>query len=165
MADQESMKAEVSKELDELKDHAKQYSVDEIKSGAWFVKLLNYALETYAKRVNADYFREKYPHLPADAVIDRRIALARRYASVEGALSAGVYSLAVAATIGTQGGASPVTIPAAALSFVADLFYTTRLQLHLAYDISVLYGKPVDLEDPEDLYDLVRVAFGVKVGI
>ena len=28
--------------------------------------------------------------------------------------------------------------------------------------MGVLYGQPADIDDPEDLYDLIRVAFGVK---
>ena len=53
-------------------------------------------------------------------------------------------------------------MPAAFATIVVDLFYTTRLQLRLAYDLSVLYEKPVNMDDPEDLYSFLRVAFGVK---
>src|SRR3546814_10570875 len=42
--------------------------------------------------------------------------------------------------------------------------YTTRLQLQLAYDISVLYGVPLDTSDPDDLWKLVRIAFTIKSG-
>lgn len=44
------------------------------------------------------------------------------------------------------------------------MFYLTRLQLRLAYDMSVLYGQPANIEDPEDVYELLKVAFGVKTG-
>ncbi|MBF0280797.1 MAG: hypothetical protein HQM13_23595 [SAR324 cluster bacterium] len=164
MSNDSSNKEEVKKDLQDLQEHAKEYTINDIRSGEWFVKFLRYALENYAKKVNAEYFRKKYPHLPPDSIVDRRIAIARKYAAIEGAVSAGAYSTAVAATIGSLGGGSPIAIPAALLSFTADLFYTTRLQLHLAYDISVLYEHPVNMEDPEDLYDLVKVAFGVKAG-
>lgn len=159
-ADKESVKAD----FERLKEQAKSYSMADVKSGDWFVSFLRYALDTYTKKVTPEYFRAQYPNLPRDAIVDRRIALAKRYAMIEGGLSAGAYTAAVAATIGTAGGASPLAAPAAVASFVADLLYTTRLQLHLAYDISVLYGYPIDMEDPEDLYDLVRIAFGVKAG-
>ena len=154
----------VLKDLDDLKEHAKGYTVDDIRSGSWFYRFLRHVLESYARKVNAEYFKQKYLHLPSDAVIDRRVALAKRYAALEGGLSASAYSAAIIVTLGPGGAASPITLPAAALTFTADLFYTTRLQLLLAYDISVIYGHPVDLDDPEDLYDMVRVAFGVKAG-
>lgn len=60
--------------------------------------------------------------------------------------------------------ASPLTIPAALTAFAVDLGYTSLLQLRLAYDVSVIYGKPLDYEDPEDLYDLLVLAFGIKAG-
>jgi uncharacterized protein (DUF697 family) len=157
-------RSQVLEDLDALKDHAKTYTIDDIRSGNWFYRFLRHALDSYTKKVDAEYFATKYPHLPADAVIDRRVALAKRYSAIEGGLTASAYSAAIIATLGPAGAASPITLPAAAMTFAADMFYTTRLQLHLAYDISVLYGHPVDLDDPEDLYDMVRVAFGVKAG-
>src|SRR5699024_1788482 len=100
--------------------------------------------------------------MPADLIVDQRIKLAARYASLEGGITAGAYTGAVAATIGTIGGASPLAIPAAAPSAMVDIAYVTRLQLHLAYDIAVLYRVPLDIGDPSDLWKLVKVAFGIK---
>ena len=154
----------VQRELEELKEATSRYSVEDLKEGTWFTTFLKYALEQYSEKVDAAYFTEKYPGLPVDAVAEKRITIAKRYAAIEGGLSAGAYSAAVAATLGSGGSASAVTIPAGLASFAADLFYTTRLQLRLAYDLSVLYGHPIDMNDPEDLYDLFRVAFGVKAG-
>ena len=152
----------VERMFEDFKVAAQAYTVEDIKSGGWFVRLLHVALDSYAKKVDAEYFRKKYPGLPPDLVVERQIALAKRYAMIEGGLSAGAYSGLVAATIGSGGGASPATLPAAAVSFVADLTFTTTLQLRLAYDMAVLYGVPLDLEDPTDLYDLIQVALGVK---
>lgn len=121
-------------------------------------------MHKYVREVDADYFRAKYPGLPPDAVVAARIRLAARYSSIEGGLSAAAYTGAVAATIGSGGGASPLTLPAGGASFVVDLTFTTQVQLRLAYDISVLYGVRLDLQDPEDLWKLIRMAFVVKVG-
>src|SRR5688572_25517996 len=120
----------------------------------WFARLLRRSLDAYARKVDAAYFAQKYPNLPRDAVADRRIALAQRYAALAGGVSATAYTLAVSATIGTAGGASPIGVPAAIGTFLVDLYYVTRLQLRLAYDLSVIYDHPVSLDDPEDLYDL-----------
>lgn len=134
----------------------------EVKSGNWFPKLLASSLRTYSQAATPEFFAKKYPGLPVDAVVDRQIELAQRYAAIEGGLTSAAYTTAVAATVTTAGGASPFTAPAALTAFSVDLFYLTRLQLRLAYDMSVLYGKPADIDDPEDLYDLISVAFGVK---
>jgi tellurite resistance protein len=90
--------------------------------------------------------------------------MAARYAALEGGLSAGAYTASVAATIGTFGGASPATVPAAVATVMVDVAYITRLQLHLAYDVAVLYRVPLDLSDPEDMWKLIGVAFTIKSG-
>ncbi len=154
----------VEGELQRLKALAQTLSLDDLKRGSWFGKLLTFSLARYVEKVDADYFRAKYPHLPPDAVVDARIQLAARYAGIEGGLSASAYTGAVAATIGSGGGASPVTVPGAVASFAVDLLFVTQLQLRLAHDIAVLYGVPLDLDDPEDLWNLIRVAFVVKSG-
>jgi hypothetical protein len=151
-------------ELKQAQEFAKSTSLDDIKSGEWFAKLINLALNKYREKVNAAYFQEKYPGLPPDAIVDRRIDLAQKYATIEGGSTAAAYTGAVAATIGSQGGASPLTIPAAITALAVDLAYTSLFQLRLAYDISVIYGKPLDYDDPEDLADLLALAFGIKAG-
>jgi hypothetical protein len=164
MENEENTQITQQGELNQAQEFAKTTSLEDIQSGEWFVKLLHLALKKYQEKVNAAYFQEKYPGLPPDAIVDRRIDLAQKYAALEGGSTAAAYTAAVAATIGTQGGASPLTIPAALTAFAVDLGYTSLLQLRLAYDISVIYGKPLDYDDPEDLYDLLVLAFGIKAG-
>jgi uncharacterized protein (DUF697 family) len=157
-------KKEVNRVIDDLRAAAKSYTVDDIRDGGWFVRFLHHCIDTYAKKVNAQYFKDKYPGLPPDIVVSRQVALAKKYAAIEGGLSGGAYSAAVAATITSGGGASPITGPAALASFTVDLLFTTQLQFRLAYDMAVLYGAPIDVDDPEDLVDLLGVAFGIKAG-
>jgi hypothetical protein len=123
-----------------------------------------HALKAYTNKVDWQYFQDKYEGVPADGIVEQRIRMASRYAALEGGLSAGAYSTAVVTTIGTLGGASPLAVPAAVATFMVDLAYITQLQLRLAYDISVLYRIPLDLDDPDDLWKLIRVAFTIKTG-
>jgi hypothetical protein len=157
-------RAEVKSELTNLRKFARSLRLDEVREGTWFSRLLKYSLDQYVREADAAFFQRKYPGLPADAVVQARIQLAARYASIEGGISAGAYTGAVAATIGSAGGASPLTVPAAGVSFVADLLYVSNLQLRLAQDVAVLYRGPLDLEDPEDLWKLIRIAFAIKSG-
>lgn len=154
----------VERERSELRNFVKGLSADDIKSGNWFTHLLSQALSTYTDKVDWEYFQEKYEGVPADAVVDQRIKMASRFAAIEGGLSASAYTATVAATIGSLGGASPATVPAAIATLMVDVAYTTQLQLRLAYDIAVLYRVPLDLSDPEDLWKLIRVAFTIKSG-
>ncbi|MFJ7305104.1 hypothetical protein [Streptomyces sp. NPDC099088] len=154
----------VEQERAELKQFIKGLSADDIKSGNWFTKLCAQAMSSYTEKVDWQYFQERYEGVPADGIVDQRIKMASRYAALEGGLSAGAYTAAVAATIGSLGGASPAAVPAAVTTMMVDVAYTTRLQLRLAYDISVLYRVPLDLDDPEDMWKLIRVAFTIKSG-
>ena len=162
--DEAADRARVEHDRSEIRELVKGLSPDEIKSGSWFTKLLAHALSSYTEKVSWQYFQEKYEGVPADAIVDQRIKMASRYAAIEGGLSAGVYTGAIALTIGSAGGASPAVVPAALATIMADVAYTSQLQLRLAYDIAVLYRVPLDMSDPDDLWKLIRVAFTIKGG-
>jgi len=158
----EEERAAVEHEREELKGFIQNLTGDDIKSGNWFSKLLSDALGAYTQKVDAAYFQERYKGVPADAVVDQRVKMAARYAAIEGGLSAGAYTAAIAATVGTVGGASPLTLPAAGVTLLVDVAYIARLQLHLAYDIAVLYRVPINVNNPDDLWKLIRVAFTIR---
>lgn len=162
--DDKQAREAVENERSELREFVAGLSGDDIKSGGWFEKLLAHALSSYTTKVDWQYFQDKYQGVPPDAIVDQRIKMAARYAAIEGGLSAGAYTATIAATIGSLGGASPATVPAAVATVMVDIAYLTRLQIHLAYDIAVLYRVPLDLDDPDDLWKLVRVAFTIKGG-
>ena len=155
------LRGKVRQELDKLRDLAQRFSMEEIRQGDWFARLLKFSLDQYVQDVDEEYFTTLYPGLSAEAMIRARIDLAARYASIEGALTAGAYNGALAATLGSRGAATPVTLPAAGVSFVLDLLSMSNVQLRLAYDIAVISAVPLDLDDPEDLWRLIRVAFVV----
>jgi hypothetical protein len=161
-ADDAADRKVVEQEQADIKDFVKGLSADDIKSGNWFTKLAAHAMNSYTEKVDWQYFQDRYAGVPADAIVDQRIKMASRYAALEGGLSAGAYTVTVAATIGSLGGASPATVPAAVATMMVDIAFTTQLQLRLAYDVSVLYRVPLDVHDPEDLWKLIRVAFTIK---
>lgn len=152
----------IEKEQAELRKFIKGLSPDDIKSGQWFTKLSAEALNSYTDKVTWQYFQEKYEGVPADAIVDQRIKMASCYAALEGGLSAGAYTGTIIVTLGSLGGASPATVPAAIATFMLDVAFITQLQLRLAYDVAVLYRVPLDLTDPDDMWKLIRVAFTIK---
>ncbi|MFJ8944464.1 hypothetical protein ACIRG4_14610 [Streptomyces sp. NPDC102395] len=154
----------VEHERAKLREFVKGLSPDDIKSGGWFTKLSAQALSSYTDKVDWQYFQERYEGVPVDVIVDQRMKMAARYAALEGGLSAGAYSAAVVATLGSLGGASPATVPAAVTTMMVDVAFITRLQLRLAWDVAVLYRVPLDLSDPEDMWKLIRVAFTIKSG-
>jgi len=154
----------VENERADLRQFVEGLSPDDIKSGGWFTKLLAHALSSYNQKATWQYFQEKYAGVPPDAVVDQRIKMAARYAAIEGGLAASAYTAAVSATIGSLGGASPLTVPAALTTVMVDVAFISQLQLRLAHDIAILYRVPLDTSDPDDLWKLIRVAFTIKSG-
>lgn len=154
----------VEHERAELREFVEGLNLDDIKSGGWFTQLLAHALSSYTDKATWQYFQERYAGVPADAIVDQRIKMAARYAAIEGGLSASAYTAAVSATLGSLGGASPLTVPAAITTVMVDVAFITQLQLRLAYDVAVLYRVPLDTSDPDDLWKLIRVAFTIKSG-
>lgn len=154
----------VERDREELREFVTGLTMDDVRSGGWFTQLLSRALSSYTDKATWQYFQEKYAGVPADAIVDQRIKMAARYAAIEGGLSAGAYTAAVAATLGSLGGASPLTVPAAVTTVMVDIAFVTQLQVRLAYDVAVLYRVPLDTSDPDDLWKLIRVAFTIKGG-
>ncbi|MFF3014856.1 hypothetical protein [Streptomyces sp. NPDC057939] len=159
-ADREAVEQERAK----LQEFVKGLSADDIKSGGWFTKLCAQALRSYTKKANWEYFQEKYKGVPADGIVGKQIKLAAKNAMIQGGITSTLYTGTVAATVGSLGGASPAAVPAGLLTFMVDLTYITQLQMRLAHDIAVIYRIPLDVDDPEDMMKLVRVAFGIKAG-
>jgi hypothetical protein len=156
------LRSRVRQELDRLRELASRISMEEVRQGEWFARILRFSLDQYVHEVDAAHVSRLYPGMSAEEMIRARTELAGRYASIEGALTASAYNGALVATIGSRGVASPVALPTAGLSFVLDLLYMSNLQLRLAYDIAVISGVPLDLDDPEDLWRLIRVAFVIE---
>lgn len=141
----------------------------------WFWKLFEAVLRSHAKNANLDYFRRKYPG-SAEIVSIRRINIAAKWAGLVGFGSGVVYSVAgltvlssAVGTVATGLLGSPVTVPALAVSipimgltFAGEVAFLIRIQLHLAYDLFMLYGLPINVDDPEQMQEIMQVAFGIK---
>ena len=144
--------------------------------GDWFSQLLSNILLSYSRNINLEFFQRKYPDLPAELVAKHRIKAASNFAGLIGFMTGTVISVASAAvvletvsTVASGFTASPITLPAmlitapiGILTFAGEVAVLIRLQLHLAFDLFVLYGLPVNTEDPEQMQEIVKVAFGIK---
>jgi hypothetical protein len=157
--DAEAIKTGILQEIADLKETAQSFGVQAIKDGTWFNKFLKSCLSSYERKVmeqgGATYLRSKYPGLPTDAIAGKLCELAEKYAAVAGGLSGATASAAVL----TAG----VGLPAAITAVMAEVLFTVRLQLRLAFDLHLVYGIPLDPDDPEELTKLFAVVYGVKV--
>lgn len=154
----------INAELDELREMSKQFLVDEVKSGGWFDTHVKQSLEKHAGEFDAEYFSVAFMDVVRPEISQMRLEAAKRRTALEGAISSGAYNGTVKSVLGGDEDSGEVVLPDAVQPFLADLLFTTRLQLQLAHDLCVIHGRTPELDDPWDLYDLMRIAFGQKAG-
>lgn len=142
----EEYKAQIKKDKKEL---LRDIPKADRKSGLWFQKLLLKVLDVHAKKVNAEYFQQKYATSQKDIIAKKLIASYRDY------------NTAVGVVIGGAGGVGELVV--AILSTFPEIALVTYNQLKLIYDLSVIYGDPVNLDDPEEVFSVLLIAFRVRI--
>jgi tellurite resistance protein len=157
MPDDEQVKAQVSKELKDAKTVAKTLNFEEVKSGEWFIKLLQQVVRAYDRNARAAYFQKKYPGLSPDEIADILTSVTVKYATIAGAIAG------VAATADEIAAISSAGLTAALFvgTIGAEMLYLSNIQMRLVLDMSVLYDLQLDMEDPEDILLIFGYALGV----
>lgn len=155
--DDKSIQSQIKTELEDLKKLAVAFGPDRLRDGTWFNEFVHAMLASYAEKIikagGVTYFRKKYPGLTQDAIAEKLCTLAMRYAAIAGGVTG------VTASTGVLGG---LTIPVIIAAIGGEILYTTRLQVRLIYDLATVYGDPIDLDDPEQLYRAFMLAYGVS---
>ena len=157
IAQDEVIEAEVSSELEEAKEFAKTLDIDDVKSGQWFIALLQKVVQSYDRNARAEYFQQKYPGLPPDETSDILTSVAVRYATIAGAIT----GLAATASQISALSSAGMTIALMTSAIGAEMVYLARIQMRLVLDLSVLYDLQLDLDDPEDILMIFGYALGV----
>ena len=151
-----SVKSQIKTELEDLKKMAVAFGPARLRDGTWFNEFVHAMLSSYAEKIikagGVEYFRKKYPGLTRDAIAEQLCTLAIRYAAIAGGVTG------LTASTGVLGG---LTIPVIIAAISGEILYTTRLQVRLIYDLATVYGDPIDLNDPEQLYRAFMLAYGI----
>jgi len=153
----EQVKEQVSIELDDAKTLAKTFNFEEVKSGDWFIKLLQQVVRAYDRNARASYFQKKYPGLSADEVADILTSVTERYATIAGAITGVAATANEVFAIGSAGLTAPLFLG----SIGAEMLYLSNIQMRLVLDMSVLYDLQLDMDDPEDILLIFGYALGV----
>ena len=151
------IKAQVFEGLDEAREFAGKLDFDEVKSGQWFVELLQKVVQAYDRNATAEYLRQKYPGLSPDEIADILISVTARYATVAGGVAGAAATSTQLATLSSFGMTAPLFFSVIG----AEMLYLARIQMRLVLDLSVVYDLQLDPEDPED----VLMVFGYAVGV
>ena len=153
----EVIEAEVSSELAEAKDFAKTLNIDDVKSGQWFIALLQKVVQSYDRNARAEYFQRKYPGLTADEIADILTSVTVKYATIAGAVTGAAATANQIAALSSAG----MTIAVMVGVIGAEMVYLARIQMRLVLDLSVIYDLQLDPDDPEDILMVFGYALGV----
>ena len=138
--DDEHVKAQVSKELEDAKTLAKTLNFEEVKSGEWFIKLLQQVVRAYDRNARATYFQKKYPGLPPDEIADILTSVTVKYATIAGAIAGGAATADEIAAISSAGLTAALFVG----TIGAEMLYLSNIQMRLVLDMSVLYDLQLD---------------------
>ena len=153
----ENLDAEVSSDLEEAKELAKSFNMDDIKSGQWFVILLQKVAQSYDRNARSEYFVQKYPGLPPDEIADKLISVTVRYATIAGTVTGAVVTANMITALSSFGMTATLLVGAIG----TEMLYLARIQMRLVLDLSVLYDLQLDANDPEDMMMIFGYALGV----
>ena len=153
----DEIKNQIQIELESLKKMAEAFGPARLRDGTWFNEFVHAMLSSYAETIiqagGVEYFRKKYPGLTQNAIAEKLCTLAMRYAAIAGGVTG------ITASTGVLGG---LTIPVIIAAIGGEILFTTRLQVRLIYDLATVYGDPIDLNDPEQLYRAFMMAYGIS---
>jgi uncharacterized tellurite resistance protein B-like protein len=151
-----SVKSQIKTELEDLKKMAVSFGPARLRDGTWFNEFVHAMLSSYDEKIikagGVEYFRKKYPGQTQDAIAEKLCTLATHYAAIAGGVTG------ITASTGVLGG---LTLPVIIAAIGGEILYTTRLQVRLIYDLATVYGDPIDLNDPEQLYRAFMLAYGI----
>jgi uncharacterized tellurite resistance protein B-like protein len=151
------VQSQIKTELEDLKKMAAAFGPARLRDGSWFDEFARAMLSSYAEKIikagGVEYFHKKYPGLTQDAIANKLCTLATRYAAIAG----GVTGLTASTMV--LGG---LTLPVIIAAVGGEILYTTRLQVRLIYDLATVYGDPIDLNDPEQLYRAFMLTYGIS---
>lgn len=153
----EILKTQVASELEDAKKLARSMKFEDVKSGEWFIHLLQKVIQSYDRNAKAKYYQKKYPGLPPDEIADILTAVTVKYATIAGAIAGAAATVNQIAAIGSAGMTAALFLG----SIGAEMLYLAQIQMRLVLDLSVVYDLQLDPEDPED----VMMIFGYALGV
>jgi RNA polymerase subunit RPABC4/transcription elongation factor Spt4/tellurite resistance protein len=153
----ESPESDVTSGLEEATAFAKTLNIDDVKSGQWFLALLQRVVQSYDRNARAEYFQQKYPGLEPDEIADILTSVTVRYATIAGGVTGAAATANMIAALSSMGMTAALMVTAIG----AEMFYLARIQMRLVLDLSVVYDLQLDPDDPEDILMVFGYAMGV----
>ena len=146
---QQELKSKYKEQIEaEKKEILEIFDKKDKKNGTWFLKLYNRVLSSYSKNINYEYFERKYSCHEKD-VIAKKI--------IQGHCN---YNTAVGVVIG--GGGGFFGLPGAIIATFPEIAIVSYNLLKMIYDISVIYDREIDINNPIEATRVLMLSFGIK---
>jgi hypothetical protein len=155
---------DVRAEYDELKSRFGRTDLREFTSGGWIGGVVQRALDGDRRRIDRAWLAKTYGAQTTESLAESVIRRSCRRASLASALSASAVTAAEASALVTGLLDLPIVAPTVAASIMADVAYTTMLQIHATYELSVVHGAPLSPDDADDCYVVLMSALGIEMG-
>lgn len=140
-----NIKQDIQKLKDELINGLSRH---DRKSGTWFANVYKKVLDYRGKSITLESLEAAYETKDKDLIARKLIA---HYCN---------YGISVGAVLGSAGGILGIfTAPYATFEELTCLAY---FQICLLYDLSVLYGRPIDKANNLEVYRALKIIFGFK---
>jgi hypothetical protein len=120
--------------------------------------MVRWTLDHHATRVNAATLPSRYGIGPASEQAARCVRRATRQAAAIGATAGAIVSTVELLDVFTLGASMALAAPL----ITADLGATLRTQLCAAYDLALIHGAPLSLDDRDDCHIALMTALGAK---
>jgi hypothetical protein len=150
-------------EMASLRDAARHMGVDRLRDGTWFQRIVEAHVKKHAASIGPGHWDALYPGLDVEARAHKQIRRVARKAAAAGVAASAGASTGELLSLFTDGLASPVGVPAAALSMALEAGYTSLLQIDLVCDLASIYGVPFDAGDAGEVATLFGLALEVDV--
>lgn len=128
-----------------------------------FLLAVRFGLNEQKAAYKAANLRRKFPGFSKDALVEILIRRAARKTAAEGAVNGGAITAAEAgiAAPAPEAGQRPALIGAVGGLLVADVAYTTKVQMQLLLEIGEIYECPFSKDDEDDVWLIFKAALGI----
>jgi len=138
-------------ELEELKDYVAAFGLKRLKDGTWFDEFVKAMLHAYDDPEKVAKLKTRFPKQNDESIAETLVKEASRLAAVAGGAS-GLTTGAVLASAFATAGISLAALPSVAITALAELLYTARLQERLVYDLAALALSLIHISEPTRPY-------------
>lgn len=126
----------------------KDISIEDKKNGEWFSVILKKVLDTHVKNISFEKYKEKYKSSQKDIIAKKIIDSACKVSAITG---------------GVLGAGGAVLGPLSAIpATFGEIVTVTYFQLNMICELALIYGKPINLDDPEESYKILLLSLGIK---